>query len=134
MPDELVTVARECRRSAYAPYSGYKIGAALRTEEGSIYKGCNIETVNLSNSLHAEEVALSDAVKNGEHEFNSLAVSSKNGDPPCGMCRQTLWEFCEPSLVVLVDSVESGEVTEFTLAELYPNAFFQNDFSSEGSG
>ncbi len=123
MSDKLVEAAREGRKSAYAPYSDYRVGAALRSDEGSIYTGCNLEVVNLTNSLHAEEVALSEAVKEDVSEFDALAVSTQDGGTPCGMCRQTLAEFCEPSLRILVDSIESDEVDEFTLAELYPAGF-----------
>lgn len=123
MSDKLVTSAREARESAYAPYSEYKVGTALRTDGGTIYTGCNIEVVNLSNSLHAEEVALCEAVKNGDSQFDALAVSTRNGGTPCGMCRQTLAEFCEPSLRILIDSANDDDTEEFTLGELYPAAF-----------
>lgn len=121
--EDILEISREVRQKAYAPYSGYRVGAALEAADGELYSGCNVEIANYSNSLHAEEVALSNAVADGKQEFDALAVSSENGAPPCGMCRQTLSEFCDSEFVILVDAVESGEVHEFTIGELYPTAF-----------
>jgi cytidine deaminase len=122
MPEELVTRAREVLEHAYVPYSEYTVGAALRTADGEVFVGCNIENANYSNSLHAEEVAIAEAVKKGADEFDRLAVTSgaRDGVTPCGMCRQTLAEFCSEDLVVVCD--EGGEeTTEYTLGELLPN-------------
>ncbi|SFG77789.1 cytidine deaminase [Halopelagius inordinatus] len=122
MPEELLTRARAALDDAYVPYSEYTVGAALRTADGEVYVGCNIENANYSNSLHAEEVAVADAVKSGSTEFDRLAVTSgaKDGVTPCGMCRQTLAEFADESLVVVCD--EGGEeTTEYTLGELLPD-------------
>ena len=122
MPESLVTRAREALEQAYVPYSEYTVGAALRTVDGEVFVGCNIENANYSNSLHAEEVAVAEAVKNGHREFDRLAVSSgaQDGVTPCGMCRQTLAEFCDEDLVVVCD--EGGEeTTEYALGELLPN-------------
>lgn len=119
--DELIEAARDIQEQAYVPYSEYRVGAALRTADGTVFTGCNIETANYSNSLHAEEVAIAEAVKNGHREFDRLAVSSgtRDGVTPCGMCRQTLVEFCGADFVVVVDE---GETTsEYTLGELLPN-------------
>jgi len=121
--EEMLEVSRELREKAYVPYSGYTVGAALRASNGETYKGCNAEISNYSNSIHAEEAALASAVSDGARDFDALAVSSENGAPPCGMCRQTLAEFCGPGFVILVDSVEDDEVREFTLGELFPEAF-----------
>ncbi|ELZ34561.1 cytidine deaminase [Halogeometricum pallidum JCM 14848] len=122
MPDELVERAREILEQAHVPYSEYRVGAALRTADGEVFVGCNIENANYSNSLHAEEVAIAEAIKNGHREFDRLAVSSgaRDGVTPCGMCRQTLAEFCEEDLPVVCD--EGGEeTTEYVLGELLPN-------------
>jgi cytidine deaminase len=122
MPEELVTRARAALDAAYVPYSEYTVGAALRTADGEVYVGCNIENANYSNSLHAEEVAVAEAVKNGHTEFDRIAVTSgaRDGVTPCGMCRQTLAEFCDEDLVVVCD--EGGEeTTEYALGELLPN-------------
>ena len=117
----LIEAARDALDDAYVPYSEYRVGAALRTADGTVYTGCNIENANYSNSLHAEEVALAEAVKNGHREFDRIAVTSgvRDGVTPCGMCRQTLAEFCDDDLRVLCD--EGGEsTTEYTLGELLP--------------
>jgi cytidine deaminase len=122
MPAELVRRAREVLDRAHVPYSEYRVGAALRTRDGEVFVGCNIENANYSNSLHAEEVALAEAVKRGYTEFDRIAVTSgaRDGVTPCGMCRQTLTEFCDDSFVVVCD--EGGEeTTEYTLGELLPN-------------
>ncbi|SFR68696.1 cytidine deaminase [Halogeometricum limi] len=122
MPEPLVTQARDVLEHAHVPYSEYRVGAALRTADGEVFVGCNIENANYSNSLHAEEVAIAEAVKQGHREFDRLAVTSgaRDGVTPCGMCRQTLAEFCDPEMVVVCD--EGGEeTTEYTLSELLPN-------------
>ena len=122
MVDTLFERARSALSQAHAPYSSYQVGAALRTADGSVFEGCNIETANYSNSLHAEEVAIAGAVKAGHREFAKLAVTSaaSDGVTPCGMCRQTLAEFCGESFPVVCDR---GDVTvEYTLGELLPEA------------
>ncbi|WP_101297351.1 cytidine deaminase [Halegenticoccus soli] len=122
MPDDLVQQARDALDSAYVPYSEYRVGAALRTADGTVFVGCNIENANYSNSLHAEEVAIAEAIKNGHTEFDRLAVSSgvRDGVTPCGMCRQTLAEFCDEAFPIVCD--EGGEeTTEYALGELLPN-------------
>ncbi|XVH31490.1 cytidine deaminase [Haloferacaceae archaeon DSL9] len=120
--DELIEAARDALDAAYVPYSEYRVGAALETADGTVFVGCNIENANYSNSLHAEEVAVAEAVKNGHAEFARIAVSSgvRDGVTPCGMCRQTLAEFGTESMPVLCDEGD-GEVAEYTLGELLPN-------------
>ncbi|WP_232688411.1 cytidine deaminase [Halobacterium zhouii] len=119
--DELLDAARGALADAYVPYSEYTVGAALVTADGDVYTGCNIENANYSNSLHAEEVALSRAVAEGHTEFSKLVVASgeRDGVTPCGMCRQTLAEFCTETFPVLCD--EDGDLVEYTLGELLPN-------------
>ena len=118
--NELLDEARAAVDAAYAPYSEYAVGAALRTADGTVYAGCNIENANFSNSLHAEEVALGTAVRDGHREFDRVAVSSaeRDGVTPCGMCRQSLAEFCDESFVVVCEG-EDGPV-EYELGELLP--------------
>ncbi|WP_256686436.1 cytidine deaminase [Halococcus qingdaonensis] len=120
--DELIARARDATESAHVPYSNYRVGAALETTDGTVFLGCNIENANYSNSLHAEEVALAEAVKNGHHDFARLAVASseRDGVLPCGMCRQSLSEFCDDDLRVLCDEGESR--SEYRLGELLPDA------------
>lgn len=124
--DDLIDAAREIQTDAHVPYSEYRVGAALETEDGEVFVGCNLENANFSNSLHAEEVAIAEAVKNGHRDFSRLAVSSgrRDGVTPCGMCRQTLSEFCDGDLVVLCDEGD-GDVAEYTLEELLPNTISQ---------
>ncbi|WP_049982403.1 cytidine deaminase [Halorubrum sp. BV1] len=124
--DDLIEVARDALRDAHVPYSEYRVGAALRTADGTVYTGCNIENANYSNSLHAEEVAVAEAVKNGHREFDRIAVSSgvRDGVTPCGMCRQTLAEFAAADLLVVCDEGD-GETSEYTLGELLPNAIHE---------
>ena len=119
--DDLVATARSAAERAYAPYSEYSVGAALETVDGAVYEGCNIENANYSNSLHAEEVALGTAVRDGHRSFARLAVSSgdRDGVTPCGLCRQSLAEFCDESLVVVCDRGEDPPA-EYTLGELLP--------------
>ena len=111
--------ARDAIDASYAPYSEYRVGAAIETADGTVYTGCNIENANYSNSLHAEELAIGTAVRDGHREFSRLAVSSaaRDGVTPCGMCRQTLAEFCDDSLPVVTDG---DDETEYTLGELLP--------------
>ncbi|SDM79914.1 cytidine deaminase [Halogranum gelatinilyticum] len=122
MPEDLIQQARDVLANAHVPYSEYRVGAALRASDGTVFVGCNIENANYSNSLHAEEVAIAEAVKNGYTEFDRLAVSSgvRDGVTPCGMCRQTLAEFCDEDLVVVCDEGDE-ETTEYVLGELLPN-------------
>lgn len=120
--DPLIVAAREALDDAHVPYSEYRVGAALQTADGTVYTGCNIENANYSNSLHAEEVAIAEAVKNGHREFDRLVVTSevRDGVTPCGMCRQTLREFADGGLPVICDEGD-GETSEYTLGELLPN-------------
>lgn len=119
--DSLIEAARTAYNDAYVPYSDYPVGAALRTADGSVYTGCNIENANYSNSLHAEEVAIAQAIQAGHRQFDALAVASaaRDGVTPCGMCRQTLAEFCDDGLMVYCD--EGDDVTEYALGELIPD-------------
>jgi cytidine deaminase len=125
--DDLMASAREAATAAYAPYSDYAVGAALRTVDGTVYTGCNVENANYSNSLHAEEVALGAAVADGHRSFDRLAVSAGGGDgvTPCGMCRQSLAEFCDTSFPIVCDA--SDGVTAYTLGALLPEPIARED-------
>jgi cytidine deaminase len=133
--DELIDAAREAAAAAYVPYSDYTVGAALRTADGAVFTGCNIENANYSNSLHAEEVAIAEAVKHGHREFDRLAVTSgaRDGVTPCGMCRQTLAEFCDDDLPVICDEGDDS-TTEYTLGELLPNTIGPDTLESAKHG
>ena len=120
--DDLLAAAREATANAHVPYSAYRVGAALETADGTVFVGCNIENANYSNSLHAEEVAIAEAVKTGHREFTGIAVTSseRDGVLPCGMCRQTLSEFCEDDFRVVCDEAEG--TVEYELGDLLPDA------------
>jgi len=125
----LVERAETAFESAHVPYSEYPVGAALETASGEVFVGCNVENANYSNSLHAEEVAVGEAVKRGHMEFTRLAVASaaRDGVTPCGMCRQTLAEFADESLPVFC--LDGEEIVEYTLGELLPAAISEETLS-----
>ena len=119
--EELVAQASQVRERAYAPYSGYKVGAALLARSGRIYTGCNVENAVYPLSTCAERVAIVKAVSEGEREFVTLAVSTRNGGAPCGACRQTLREFGADIIVLIADA--TGAYRETTVAALLPDSF-----------
>ncbi|SDJ93600.1 cytidine deaminase [Halovenus aranensis] len=131
--DQLIAEARDALAAAYAPYSEYQVGAALLTADGTVYTGCNIENANYSNSLHAEEVAVGTAVREGHREFTALAVTSaaRDGVTPCGMCRQTLAEFCDADFDVHCDT-EDG-VRTYSLGTLLPDTISADTLDTEDS-
>jgi len=92
--NELVQKAIRMRSQALAPYSNYKVGAAILTESGKIFGGCNIENSSYSLTICAERVALFKAVSEGETKFKALSVSTNNAGMPCGACRQVIWDIC----------------------------------------
>ncbi len=121
--EALVEAAREVRKHAYAPYSGFAVGAAVRTASGKVYSGCNVENASYGLSLCAERAAIAAAVAAGEREIVALAVvgGSNRPAPPCGMCRQTMVEF-NPRMQVILCST-SGEVEITTAERLLPGFF-----------
>ena len=118
---DLIAAARAAVEDSYAPYSNYRVGAVLLTADGTSFSGCNVENANYSNSVHAEELALAKAVEAGHRQFVAVAVSSdrRDGVTPCGMCRQSLSEFCADDFRIVCD--EGDEVAQYTLGELLPN-------------
>ena len=92
--NELIQKAIEMRSQALAPYSNYKVGAAVLTESGRIFGGCNIENSSYSLTICAERVALFKAISEGEKKFKALSVSTNNAGMPCGACRQVIWDIC----------------------------------------
>ncbi len=126
---ELCLTAIKAMDAAYAPYSGYRVGAALLTASGRVYTGCNIENASFSATVCAERTALFKAVSEGERDFVMLAVAGgKAGDiadvfPPCGVCRQVLAEFCPPVMPVALVKDADGACETHTLGELLPLAF-----------
>ena len=120
---ELSRLARRARRLAFAPFSRFKVGAALRTRTGEVVTGCNVENASYSLTLCAERVAVFKAVSEGMRRFDAIAVvaDSKRLTPPCGPCRQILWEFCGDIWVHMSDL--RGRTRTMRLAELLPYPF-----------
>ena len=124
--NELVSLALEARENSYSPYSGFKVGAALLTKSGKVYKGCNIENGAYSPTNCAERTAVFTAVSDGEKDFSAIAVVGgadeiKDFCPPCGVCRQVLSEFCTPNFEIHL--FDGEEIKTFTLGELLPESF-----------
>lgn len=122
---QLIALAAHARERAYAPYSQYRVGAALLSRSGRVYTGCNVENAVYPLTLCAERVALVKAVSEGEREFVAIAVVTANGGAPCGACRQTLAEF-GLNIRVLIATPEQL-VAEKRLADLLPDAFGPSD-------
>ncbi len=100
--EELCQTAIDAMSQAYAPYSGYSVGAAVLTEGGQTYAGCNVENASYGLAMCAERVAVGRAVSQGERKLLAVAVATRDGGSPCGACRQVLAEFAEGSLEVFL--------------------------------
>ncbi len=124
--ERLLKSARAARTSAYAPYSGFRVGAALETADGAVFSGCNVENASYGLALCAERSALAAAVAVGHRSFTRIAVSTSAGPPaaPCGLCRQALAEFA-PALPVRSESPEG--TANWSLATLLPEPFRLED-------
>jgi len=120
-PTELIDLARKVRKKAYAPYSHYKVGAALLGKSGKVYTGCNVENASYSHTVCAERTAVLKAVSEGETEFEAIAVITRNGGSPCGACRQVLSEFAPELTVYIAD--KDGAYRTTTLKKLLPDSF-----------
>lgn len=118
----LIDLANETRRRAYAPYSNYPVGAALRTKSGKVFTGVNVENAAYPTSMCAERTAVFKAVSEGERAFEVIAVVTENGGSPCGACRQVLSEFGLDTVVLIADG-EGKLVQETTVNDLLPGAF-----------
>ena len=123
--EALVRAAQDARQRAYAPYSNYTVGAALLTAEGQTITGCNVENAVYPATICAERVAVTKAVSEGQREFVAIAIATRNGGMPCGICRQVIHEFAPQAVVLTVD--EAGTVAEHTLDALLPDAFGPQD-------
>ena len=126
--EKLMELAKEAMTHAYAPYSGFKVGAALLCADGTVYQGCNIENASYTHTICAERTAFFKAVYDGHRDFSAIAVcGGKNGVitdifPPCGVCRQVMREFCEDDFLIYLIGAE-GTWQERTLAQILPDSF-----------
>ena len=127
---ELIDIALEARQMAYTPYSHHKVGAALLTKDGRVYRGCNIESASYTPSNCAERTAFFKAVSEGEREFEAIAiVGGFEYSPvlrlcaPCGVCRQVMMEFCDPETFEIILCDEKDELHTYKLEELLPLGF-----------
>lgn len=126
MREALIQQAIHARQWAYAPYSEYEVGAAVLTDSGKIYDGVNIENAVYPLTMCAERVAMFKAVSQGEKSFTAIAVVTSNGGTPCGSCRQVMAEFGKDTVVLVADS-HGKLVNEYTVADLLPDAFSEED-------
>ena len=119
--NELISTAINMMDKARAPYSNYKVGAAVETADGKIIGGCNVENASYPLSNCAERTALFTAVADGHFQFNSLAIATENGCSPCGACRQVILELCDDIPIYICDA--HGLISETTSKALLPNPF-----------
>ena len=126
---ELITQALSARENAYAPYSGFMVGAALLCKDGTVYTGCNIENAAYTPTNCAERTAFFKAVSEGKREFRAICIVNENGNgehdfcAPCGVCRQVMMEFCNPESFTVVLAKSSKEYRCYLLKELLPLGF-----------
>lgn len=126
--NELIAAAKKAQGTAYAPYSKYNVGAALRTKAGKVYLGANVENAAYPTSICAERVAVFKAVTEGERDFDAIAVVTRDGGAPCGSCRQVLAEFALDAKVLIAN--EAGQVVkETSVRELLPEAFLPSNLN-----
>ncbi|WP_226036894.1 cytidine deaminase [Aquibacillus saliphilus] len=129
--EQMIDEALKARERAYVPYSKFKVGAALRTTDGKIYHGCNIENAAYSMCNCAERTALFKAFSEGDKSFDLLVVVADTDRPvsPCGACRQVISELCPPDMKVVLTNLQK-DIQETTVADLLPGAFAPNDLEN----
>ena len=133
-PEQLVSMAKEAMTHAYAPYSGYQVGAALLCADGSVYCGCNIENASFTPTVCAERTAFFKALYDGHRDFTAIAVCGGKGGvitgafPPCGVCRQVMREFCGDDFRIYLVNDKGFETV--TLAQLLPYGFTAGEHMS----
>ena len=133
-PSELCNLAKEAMTHAYAPYSGYKVGAALLCADGTVYQGCNIENASYTPTVCAERTAFFKAVYDGHRDFTAIAVCGGKGGvisgpfPPCGVCRQVMREFCRDDFIIYLVNDQGWETV--TLSQLLPYSFSAGEHMS----
>ena len=122
-PDALIAAALAARENAFAPYSKFRVGAAIEDAEGRIHTGCNVENATYGLTVCAERVAVFKAISEGVRKFRRVAVAADTDrlTPPCGACRQILWEFCGDIEIVLVNL--RGQTETYRLRDLFPKPF-----------
>ena len=120
---ELIEIAKTARLHSVAPFSNFLVGAAVRTAAGKVYTGCNVESASYGLTVCGERVAIWKALSEGEREFSELAIvaDTESLTPPCGTCRQIIWEFAKQAKIIL--SNLKGETQECSIKELLPRAF-----------
>ena len=123
MTDALIAAATDARERAFAPYSGFRVGAALLAEDGTVVTGCNVESASYGLTICAERVALVKGISEGRTHFSAVVVvaDTEKLTPPCGACRQLLWEFAPDATVTLANL--HGISARYTLRELLPHGF-----------
>ncbi len=131
-PETLIAHAARAREHAHAPYSNYRVGAALLTRSGRIFSGANVENAVYSLTVCAERVAVFKAVSEGERVFQALAVLTDNGGSPCGACRQVLREFAPHLTIYIADA--AGHFRQTTVADLLPDSFGPDDLAFPPTG
>jgi cytidine deaminase len=120
---QLIETAKSARLQSIAPFSNFLVGAAVKTEEGKVYTGCNVESASYGLTVCAERVAIWKALSEGERQFTELAIvaDTESLTPPCGTCRQIIWEFAKGATIVLGNL--RGETQIVSIKELLPRAF-----------
>jgi cytidine deaminase len=131
--DSLVEAARQVRERSHAPFSKFRVGAAVETEDGKIFTGCNIESASFGLTVCAERVAIWKALSEGEKHFKRIAIvaDTETLTPPCGTCRQIIWEFCRDASVTLANL--RGQVETDEVRDLLPRAFDARFLKEAGS-
>ena len=124
--EQLIAQAITARERAYAPYSHYRVGAAVLTADGRVFTGCNVENAVYPLTICAERVAITKAISEGAREIVAVAVVTENGGTPCGSCRQVIREFGQPDTPIYVAQPD-GHYRQFTLEHLLPESFSADD-------
>ncbi len=121
--ESLIQAAVKARERAHAPFSKFKVGAALEDETGSVFTGCNVENATYGLTICAERVAVFKAISEGARKFTRIAVVADTDSltPPCGACRQILWEFCGSAELTLANL--TGQIETMSLKEIFPRPF-----------
>ena len=121
--EALASAALAAREHAYAPFSKFKVGAALEEDNGRVHTGCNVENATYGLTICAERVAVFKAISEGARRFRRIAVAADTDEltPPCGACRQIVWEFCGDVEIVLVNP--RGKIETYRLKDLFPKPF-----------